>query len=101
MTTRASKRPAKRCFPVCPGSGCQFHLQHNAQGCIHLPEGFAVFGLPEPHRVRMRTTNAWERLNKELKRRTRVATLFPNPNSGQRLASDWSAHYGPNKTRSG
>ena len=30
-----------------------------------LPEGFASFGLPEPHRVRMRTTNGLERLNKE------------------------------------
>ena len=29
------------------------------------------------HRVRMRTTNGLERLNKEIKRRTRVATLFP------------------------
>jgi transposase-like protein len=43
-----------------------------------LSEGFAVFDLPEAHRVRMRTTNGQEHLNKELKRRTRVATLFPN-----------------------
>ena len=41
---------------------------------MNLPEGFAVFGLPEAHRVRMRTTKGLERLNKELKRRTRVAT---------------------------
>lgn len=54
---------------------------------INLPEGFAVFGLPEAHRVRMRTTNGLERLNKELKRRTRVATLFPNPESCLRLVS--------------
>ncbi len=38
-------------------------------------------------RVRMRTTNGLERLNKELKRRTRVATLFPNPDSCLRLIS--------------
>ncbi len=55
--------------------------QHN------LPEGFAVFGLPQGHRVRMRTTNGLERLKKELKRRTRVATLFPNPTSCLRLVS--------------
>ena len=54
---------------------------------INLPEGFAVLTLPEGHRVRMRTTNGLERLNKELKRRTRVATLFPNPDSCQRLVS--------------
>jgi putative transposase len=53
----------------------------------NLTEGFAVFGLPEAHRVRMRTTNGLERLNKEIKRRTRVATLFPNPESCLRLVS--------------
>ena len=35
----------------------------------------------------MRTTNGLERLNKEIKRRTRVATLFPNPESCLRLVS--------------
>jgi putative transposase len=53
----------------------------------NLLEGFAVFALPIAHRVRMRTTNGLERLNKELKRRTRVATLFPNPESCLRLIS--------------
>ncbi len=53
----------------------------------NLAEGFAVFALPPEHRVRMRTTNGLERLNKELKRRTRVATLFPNPDSCLRLIS--------------
>ncbi len=51
----------------------------------NLPEGFAVFNLPHEHRVRMRTTNGVERLNKEIKRRTRVATLFPNSASCLRL----------------
>lgn len=55
---------------------------------VNLAEGFAVFQLPARHRVRMRTTNGFERLNKELKRRTRVATLFPNPTSRLRLISD-------------
>ena len=54
---------------------------------LHLAEGFTVFGLPPGHRVRMRTTNALERLNKEIKRRTRVATLFPNSASCLRLVS--------------
>jgi putative transposase len=53
----------------------------------NLSEGFAVFGLPPEHRVRMRTTNGLERLNKEIKRRTRVATLFPNSASCLRLVS--------------
>ena len=37
--------------------------------------------------MRMRTTNGLERLNKELKRRTRVTTLLPNPDSCLRLVS--------------
>lgn len=43
-----------------------------------IPEGLTVFDLPEPHRKRLRTTNVLERLNRKIKRRTRVATLFPN-----------------------
>jgi transposase-like protein len=52
-----------------------------------VPECFAVFMLPAAHRRRLRTSNALERLNKELKRRTRVATLFPSAASCERLAS--------------
>ena len=57
----------------------------------NVPEGLAVFALPEPHRRRLRTTNALERLNRELKRRTRVATLFPNEASLLRLVSAMAA----------
>jgi transposase-like protein len=53
----------------------------------NVPEGFTVFGLPAAHRRRLRTTNMLERLNKEIKRRTRVATLFPNEASLLRLVS--------------
>lgn len=52
-----------------------------------LPEGFTVFSLPNSHRRRLRTTNMLERVNKEIKRRTRVATLFPNEASLLRLVS--------------
>jgi transposase-like protein len=53
----------------------------------NIPEGLTVFALPEPHRRRMRTSNGLERLNKEIKRRTRVATLFPNEASLLRLVT--------------
>lgn len=43
-----------------------------------------MFALPATHRRRLRTSNALERLNKELKRRTRVA-LFPSAASCARL----------------
>jgi len=53
----------------------------------NVPEGLAVFELPRTHQRRLRTTNALERLNEEIKRRTRVATLFPNEASLLRLVS--------------
>ncbi len=52
-----------------------------------LPEGLAVLALPAAHRRRLRTTNALERVNKEIKRRTRVAILFPNKASCLRLVT--------------
>lgn len=53
----------------------------------NLPEGFAVFNYPPTHRTRLRTTNSLERINRELKRRTRVASIFPNSASCLRLVS--------------
>jgi transposase-like protein len=56
----------------------------------NVPEGLAVFALPEAdaaHRRLLRTTNGLERVNKEVKRRTRVATLFPSEASCLRLVS--------------
>ena len=53
----------------------------------NLPQGFTVFTLPVAHQKRMRTSNALERVNQELKRRTRVARIFPNEASLLRLIS--------------
>ena len=53
----------------------------------NIPEGLTVFTIPAGHRKRMRTTNMLERQNKELKRRTRVAGLFPNEESLLRLVT--------------
>jgi putative transposase len=53
----------------------------------NIPEGLTVFDFPSSHRRRLRTTNMLERLNQEIKRRTRVATLFPNEASLLRLVS--------------
>ena len=52
-----------------------------------LPAGLTVFSFPERHRRLLRTTNGVERVNKEIKRRTRVAGLFPNEASCLRLVS--------------
>ena len=51
----------------------------------NLPQGLTVFNLPVDHQKRMRTSNALERVNQELKRRTRVARVFPNEKSLLRL----------------
>ena len=52
-----------------------------------IPEGLTVFTLPPTHRRKLRTSNLLECLNKEIRRRTRVATLFPNEASLLRLVS--------------
>jgi putative transposase len=53
----------------------------------NIPEGLTVFTLPPSHRRKLRTSNLLECLNKEIRRRTRVATLFPNEASLLRLVS--------------
>jgi transposase-like protein len=53
----------------------------------HVPAGLTIFELPSSHQRRLRTTNMLERLNQEITRRTRVATLFPNEASLLRLVS--------------
>lgn len=52
-----------------------------------LPEGRTVFAFPEPHRRLIRTTNGVERLNQEIRRRTRVVGMFPNEAACLRLVS--------------
>lgn len=52
-----------------------------------IPESLTVFDFPAAHRIRLRTTNGLERINRELRRRTRVASIFPNPDSCLRLVS--------------
>jgi len=53
----------------------------------NVPEGLMVFAFPEAHRRLLRTTNGLERLNQEVRRRTRVARLFPNEGSCLRLVT--------------
>ena len=52
-----------------------------------IPEGLEVFSLPEHKRRRLRTSNACENLNTQIKRRTKVAGLFPNTDSILRLST--------------
>ena len=53
----------------------------------NILEDFACFDLLMKFRGRLRTTNILERIHKEIKRRTRVATLFPNEAAFLRLVT--------------
>ncbi len=53
-----------------------------------IPEGLAVFALPERHHKRLRTSNPMERsIQQEIKRRTVKVRVFPNEASLERLVT--------------
>ena len=52
-----------------------------------MPEGLTIFAFPEAHRKRLRTSNACENVNNQIKRRTRVVGLFPSEESLLRLVT--------------
>jgi putative transposase len=53
----------------------------------NIPEGLTVFAFPASFRRSLRTTNGVERLHREVRRRARVVSIFPNPASCLRLVS--------------
>jgi transposase-like protein len=53
----------------------------------NIDDALVVFELPVSHRKKMKSTNMLERLNQELKRRSRVVRIFPNEESCLRLLS--------------
>lgn len=53
----------------------------------NIPDGFAIMTYPYKIRRLLRSTNMLERLNKEIKRRTKVVMVFPNEKSIERLVS--------------
>ncbi len=56
-------------------------LEEESEAC------FACLTFPLAHQPRIRTTNGMERLNQELKRRTRVIRIFPNREACLRLVT--------------
>lgn len=57
------------------------HLEEHVEECL------SCLAFPESHRRRIRTTNGLERLNQEIKRRTRVVRIFPNKQACLRLVT--------------
>lgn len=53
----------------------------------NIPEGLTVFSFPAAHQRKLRTVNLLARLNRELDRRTRVVSIFPNEAACLRLIS--------------
>lgn len=53
----------------------------------NIEEGLTIYQLPKEHWKKTRTSNGIERMNREIKRRTRVAVLFPNEASALRLVT--------------
>ena len=53
----------------------------------NVAQGLTVMSFPVEHQRRLRTTNLSERVNRELKRRTRVVGIFPNAAALERLAT--------------
>jgi len=51
----------------------------------HIGETLTFYRLPRQHHKHLKSTNMLERLNEEIRRRTRVVRIFPNPASCQRL----------------
>ena len=57
------------------------HVEERIEECL------SCLSFPDSHRRRIRTTNGLERLNQEIKRRTRVVRIFPNGGACLRLVS--------------
>jgi putative transposase len=53
----------------------------------NIIEGFTIFSFPQEHWKKLRTSNLAERINKEIKRRTKIVGIFPNCNSCLRLVT--------------
>jgi len=83
-TSAVQARAAAR---ACTASWRTSHPQVAAKLEEDLEACLACYEFPAAHRSRIRTTNGLERLNQELKRRTRVVRIFPNRAAVERLTT--------------
>jgi len=58
-----------------------------------LEDSLAFYSFPKLDSRKISSTNMLERLNKEIRRRTRVVAIFPNPDSYLRLVTTYLMEY--------
>jgi len=96
----ARRRPARHLRRGERGEGARARLlggrkvaREGRRGGGRAPRGarrrvpLSCLSFPESHRKRIRTINGLERLNQEIKRRTRVVRIFPNREACLRLVT--------------
>lgn len=79
LAQEAMRTIADRWRPIHPGLAER--LEEEIEDCL------ACLAFPASHQRRIRTTNGLERVNQELKRRTRVVRIFPNREACLRLVT--------------
>ena len=78
-----------RLLPLLLGAGSNTTLAAGPKIGVHfkahIGETLNFYSLPRQHHKHLKSTNMLERLNEEIKRRTRVVRIFPNAASCLRL----------------
>jgi transposase-like protein len=84
----ASDRPTAEAYLAKAVSKYQTSASRLAEWlAANIPDGLTVFAFPAAFRKLLRTTNGVERLHREVRRRARVVSIFPNSASCLRLVS--------------
>jgi transposase-like protein len=81
----ANREEADRLLKLAIAKYAKTASQLSAWMEANIPEGLNVFNFKRSHQLYLRTSNLAERVNREIKRRTKVAGIFPSAASCERL----------------